>query len=214
MNETASSVFGDPELMELFAGEPELLAIADAVATTTPRRDVRRHASSSKGRPAARLVPHRKRWLIFAVAAAAVVAAVPALAFPGVRGFVGIDTQTRLPRAHYVIAKARVASIYKPAPYALTMARIRFTVGEPGKSPGTGVRGPVTFLVFLISNDQSEPFSYGMATGSHGYYQATIHVPKGGIRRIRIGGFMNASPSQADGGKFWIPVKVDAAGNF
>jgi hypothetical protein len=36
MNETGRTAFGDPELVDLFAGEPELLAIADAIAVTTP----------------------------------------------------------------------------------------------------------------------------------------------------------------------------------
>ena len=46
MNRTAETSFADAELVELFADEPELLAIADAIAatTTTPARA---HASAS-----------------------------------------------------------------------------------------------------------------------------------------------------------------------
>ena len=49
MNRTAKTSFADPELVELFADEPELLAIADAIVATTPT-PARPHAAAGAGR--------------------------------------------------------------------------------------------------------------------------------------------------------------------
>lgn len=202
MNKTA---FTDPELLELFDGEPELLAIADAVTATTARVDLD-PVRSARRRPIAQLFTHHRRMAIVAVLLVAAAAAAPAFAFsPSVRELVGFSEMTRLPPAHYVVATVKVQSITKPAPYALPLARITFTVSEPGKPPGTGIRHGAYFLVFVSGSNG--PPSDARAYGKNGYYQATVWVPSGDITKIEIGGFMNASPSPADG-EFWVPVKV------
>ncbi|MGH9140587.1 MAG: hypothetical protein ACRD2I_05530, partial [Vicinamibacterales bacterium] len=74
MNGTRRTAFADPELVELFAGEPELLAIADAVAATTPKRTEVRLAG-----------PRRRRFArptVLSVAIAVVAAVAVALVAP------------------------------------------------------------------------------------------------------------------------------------
>jgi hypothetical protein len=70
MNRTPETSFADAELVELFADEPELLAIADAIAatTTTPARA---HASASA--PSRLRLPHPSVLSAVALVAAAVV---------------------------------------------------------------------------------------------------------------------------------------------
>ena len=76
MNRTTQTSFADVELVELFADEPELLAIADAIAatTTTPARA---HASA---RAPSRL--HLPRPSVLSAVALAAVAAVVVLVAP------------------------------------------------------------------------------------------------------------------------------------
>jgi hypothetical protein len=71
MKPTGRTVLADPELVEFFADEPELLAIADAIASTTPRLTDERASRASRQRRFA-----RPTLLSAAIAVAAAVALV------------------------------------------------------------------------------------------------------------------------------------------
>jgi hypothetical protein len=69
MNRSSGTSFADPELVELFADEPELLAIADAIGATAPAGAERRPARAPRRRLVAAAV--------LAAAAAAIVLVAP-----------------------------------------------------------------------------------------------------------------------------------------
>lgn len=70
MNDGPVRVFSDPEIVETLGGDPELLAIADAIAQTRPN--------------AARPTRRRRRVVLLAAAVAAAAVVMPALAFTNV----------------------------------------------------------------------------------------------------------------------------------
>ena len=98
------------------------------------------------------------------------------------------------------------AVAHKPYPRAGAIIIVSFTVAEPNQPVGSGVPSGSVFDVQLIRKN-SRPLSMIPAIGDHGRYRATIRWSGGLIGRIRIGGFLNATPSTAQGG-FWLPVKV------
>jgi hypothetical protein len=191
MNETRSSAFADPELSELFDNEPELLAIADAIAATTPNRT-------------AKVVrAHRRRLLVVAAVLAAAVATAPALAFSTtVRELVGLPTKSSSP--HFVARVTHVV-VHGPHPRPGVLVTITFTVGEQGKPPGTGIPPNSTFLVLVAGL----PGHMATAHGENGRYSATIRLARGKIGDIQIGGFMPSKGLKVLNGGFWIPTVID-----
>jgi hypothetical protein len=95
-------------------------------------------------------------------------------------------------------------------PYGLPMATVRFTIGEAGKPPGTGVTFGSYFLVNLVSRTDAPSAPWLVrARGSHGHYVATAPLPRGGIGSIQIAGWINVRRgTSAANGTFWIPVVV------
>lgn len=195
MNAARPRGCADPELVELFDGEPELLAIADAIAAT---------ASASDVRPPRLL--GRRGWLLVACVVAAAAVAGPALALSSAaRELVGLQTSPGVRPA----LVARVTAIVIRGPHRPgTPVTVRFTVGEQGKPPGTGVPAGSVFSVLIVPTT-GRATQLVAARGGHGRYEATGRLSSTGIRQIQIGGFLNVrhGPSPANGG-FWIPVIV------
>lgn len=106
-----------------------------------------------------------------------------------------------------LVATVVNAVAHKPYPRAGAIITVSFTVGEPNEPAGSGVPSGSVFNVQLIRKKGPLPTSMTPATGSGGHYRATIRWSGGRIGRIRIGGFLNAVPSTAQGG-FWLPVTV------
>jgi hypothetical protein len=100
----------------------------------------------------------------------------------------------------------------KRFPRAGSFVTVTFTVGEPGKPPGSGIPRGSVFEV-LVTRTTGSPTSMTMATarGRHGRYRATIRWPGGHIGGVEIGGFLNAQPSPANG-DFWLPVTATGWG--
>jgi hypothetical protein len=105
-----------------------------------------------------------------------------------------------------LVATVVKAVAHKPYPRAGALITVSFTVGEPNEPAGSGVPSGSVFDVQLIRKN-ARPTSMTPAIGSGGHYRATIRWSGGRIGRIRIGGFLNAVPSTAQGG-FWLPVTV------
>jgi hypothetical protein len=102
---------------------------------------------------------------------------------------------------------ARVTAVaHKPYPRAGALIALSFTVGEPGQPPGSGVPQGSVFEVQL-TRKTGLPTNLTTATGTKGQYHATIRWSGGQVRAIRVGGFLNATPSTAQSG-FWLPVTV------
>lgn len=153
--------------------------------------------------------------LVAAAFVGAALAATPALALsPTVRHLVGLSkpahpaplgwTRPRL------VAKVTALSFPKQKPFGLPMVTVRFTIGEAGKPPGSGVTFGSYFLVSVTSRTGATSSPYFVrASGSHGHYVATAPRPRGGIGSIQIAGWINVrkGPSAANG-TFWIPVVV------
>jgi hypothetical protein len=105
-----------------------------------------------------------------------------------------------------LVATVVNAVAHKPYPRAGAIITVSFTVGEPNKPVGSGVSSGSVFNVQLIRK-MGRPMFMTAAIGSDGRYRATTRWSGGLIGRIRIGGFLNATPSTAQGG-FWLPVTV------
>lgn len=105
-----------------------------------------------------------------------------------------------------LVATVQNAIAHKPYPRAGALITVVFTVGEPGQPPGSGVPSGSVFDVQLTRRN-GLPTHLMTATGENGQYRVTIRWSGGLIGRIRIGGFLNAVPSTAQGG-FWLPVTV------
>jgi hypothetical protein len=105
-----------------------------------------------------------------------------------------------------LVATVVNAVAHKPYPRAGALITVSFTVGEPNEPAGSGIPSGSVFDVQLIRKN-TRPTTMTPAIGSNGHYRATIRWSGGRIGRIRIGGFLNATPSTAQGG-FWLPVTV------
>jgi hypothetical protein len=105
-----------------------------------------------------------------------------------------------------LVATVVNAVAHKPYPAAGAIITVSFTVGEPNEPVGSGVPPGSAFDVELLRK-KGLPTFMTEATGSDGHYRATIRWSGGTIGTIRIGGFLNAVPSTAQGG-FWLPVTV------
>jgi hypothetical protein len=105
-----------------------------------------------------------------------------------------------------LVATVVNAVAHKPYPRAGALITVSFTVGEPNEPAGSGIPSGSVFDVQLIRKN-ARPTTMTPAIGSNGHYRATIRWSGGRIGRIRIGGFLNATPSTAQGG-FWLPVTV------
>jgi hypothetical protein len=46
------------------------------------------------------------------------------------------------------------------------------------------------------------------ASGANGHYSVTGWVPRGGLRGVWIGGWLNRLPMPTAAGGFWLPVTV------
>lgn len=118
----------------------------------------------------------------------------------------GISASASGDSAPHLAATVQKATAHKPYPRAGALTTVAFTVGEPGAPSGSGVSSGSAFDVQLVPNT-GVPTTMTPAAGQNGRYHATIRWAGGRIRRIRIGGFLNAVPSIPQGG-FWLPVKV------
>jgi hypothetical protein len=105
-----------------------------------------------------------------------------------------------------LVATVVNAVAHKPYPRAGAIITVSFTDGEPNEPVGSGVPSGSVFNVQLIRKG-GRPMFMTAALGSGGRYRATIRWSGGPIGRIRIGGFLNATPPTAQGG-FWLPVTV------
>jgi hypothetical protein len=105
-----------------------------------------------------------------------------------------------------LVATVINAVAHKPYPRAGAIITVSFTVGEPNEPVGSAVPPGSVFDVQLIRQGALPRFMTP-ALGSDGRYRATIRWSGGPIGRIRIGGFLNATPPTAQGG-FWLPVTV------
>jgi hypothetical protein len=155
------------------------------------------------------------RSLLAAALVGATVAATPALAFSTtVRQLIGLKKPAQpaplgwtRPR---LAATVTGLSFPRKEPYGLPMVTVRFTIGEFGKPPGTGVPFGSYFLVHVTgrSGPPSGPY-FGRAHGSHGRYVATVPLPRGGVGSVEVAGWIDVrkGPSAANG-TFWIPVVV------
>jgi hypothetical protein len=139
-----------------------------------------------------------------AVVATAVLVAGPALAFsPKVRELVGLSTDTRPP---VFVARVTGVLLHEGDTRPGALVTIRFTVGEAGKPPGTGIPSGSTFVVLLTRRSGK----FGAAHGGNGRYQATIRLGPGrGIGGIQVGAFMPGKGSRVINGGIWIPTVVD-----
>jgi hypothetical protein len=199
------SAFTDPELSELFNGEPELLAIADAIRATTPRGNV-----SAPSRPA-----HRRRSLwpfarrsrsFFAIAIAlALVAAGPAFALSSsMRRFVGLESAHSGPP----VLQATITDVTVQHRLTVDFVTVHFSVGEPGEPPGSGIPKLSAFFVSVVPKHGEPGNQLRHANGANGRYVATAFIPHGGVQAIEVGGWLNrkGTPTAAEG--FFIPVMV------
>lgn len=155
------------------------------------------------------------RSLLAAALVGAAIAATPALALSTtVRHLVGLSKSTNRAtlgwtRPH-LVARVTGVSFPKRERFGLPMATVKFTIGEAGERPGTGVTFGSYFLVHLASKTGAPSGPYFVrARGSRGHYVVTAPLPRGGIGSIEIGGWINVrtGPSAANG-TFWIPVVV------
>lgn len=207
MNDPASTAFADPELAELFAEEPELLAIADAITVTTPAATVTSVPPFGR-RLIRRLLARTPRSLAIAVVFG-LVAAVPALAFSaGVRGLLGIDGKRSAPAPRL---QAAVTAVTVQRRRVGAMATVTFTVGAPAKPAGTAVPAGSVFFVSMLPK-HGRPTPLIKANGARGVYHVTAWIPRGGIRSIQVGGWLNLLPIPTAAGGFWIPVMFVVGG--
>jgi hypothetical protein len=155
------------------------------------------------------------RSLLAAALVGAALAAAPALALsPAVRHLVGLSKPPHAAPLGWtrlrLVAKVTGLSFPKQKPFGLPMVTVRFTIGEAGKPPGTGITFGSYFLVSVTSRTgaASNPY-FVRADGSHGHYVATAPRPRGGIGSVEVAGWINVrkGPSAANG-TFWIPVVV------
>ncbi len=193
-------------------GWEDVLDRLDSECLSPPARS---HGDARGGTPRLGRARWSSRSLLVAAVAGAVVAATPALALSTtVRQFVGLSKSTSRAtlgwtRPH-LVARVTGVSFPKRERFGLPMATVRFTIGEPGKQPGTGVTFGSYFLVHLASKSGAPSAPYFVrARASHGHYVVTAPLPRGGIGSIEIGGWINVrtGPSAANG-TFWIPVAV------
>jgi hypothetical protein len=177
------------------------------VAARSPAFDERMRGRVRRAEPA------RAASLLAAAVAGAAIAAVPALAFstqarellglkrPGYA--VGVSPQARPGPALEARVTGTVVHHYRGA----NMITIAFTVGEPGKQPGSGIPDRSVFMISLVPKRRT-PTDLIRAHGDKGRYVATTVVPDGGIAAVEIGGWLNrlGVPTAASG--FWVPVVV------
>lgn len=187
----------------------------DAIADRTDDsdwRDVLRRAARGR-RP---LGP-----LFVAALVGAAMAAAPALAFStSVQELIGLKKPAPPPSTSWnhprLLAKVTGMSYHRLSRYGLPLVTVKFTIGEVGKPPGTGVTFGSYFLVDVESKT-GKPFLPVLgvrAYGSRGHYEATFPTPPGGIGGIKIAGFINhpTGPSEANG-TLWIPVIIPVQGH-
>jgi hypothetical protein len=154
------------------------------------------------------LFPGRKRSLLAAAIVVSAVAAAPALAFSTtVRELVGLKETSSPP---FLVATITGVTVHKPHSPALATVTVTFTVGEHGKSPGTGVPPGSDFELFLYGKTSSPGSSrlFISTNGTNGHYSATTLLPPGGIGSIQVGGWVSNAPGGAADGEFWLPVNA------
>jgi hypothetical protein len=178
-----------------------------------------RTAPSARRAPSMRRNPPGRslRSLVAAALVGAAVATAPALAFSTtVRQLIRLYEPTHpaplgwtRPR---LVAKVTGLSFPIKKPFGLPMVTVRFTIGEVGRPPGTGITFGSSFLVHVASRTGAPSWPYFVrAHGSHGHYVATVPLPRGGVGGVEVAGWINVrkGPSAANG-TFWIPVVVTA----
>jgi hypothetical protein len=107
-----------------------------------------------------------------------------------------------------LVARLKGLVIHPKARWGLAKVTVTFTIGEPGRAPGSGIP-PYSYFLMLLESKTGGPSHTVVATGADGYYRATTYVPPGGIGGVEIGGFLNIPtglPTARDG--FWIPIQV------
>jgi hypothetical protein len=153
-------------------------------------------------RQAPRLIPRGTRSLLAAGAVVAAVVAAPALAFSTpLRHFFGLE----YPPAGPFKATITGISFPKTYRYALPKVTVTFTIGDAGKSPGSGVPNGSTVLVYVSGKTADAWNTPVIATGANGRYSATTLAPPGGIAVVYIVGFL-PSLRAPHGVYFSVPV--------
>ena len=202
MSRVSGTAFSDPELADLFKGEPELLAIADAIAATT-QTGTREMPGGRRRLPR----PLLRRWrsLLAVAAVLALVTAAPAIAFSStIRQLIGL-TGTAPPRP---VLQATITDVRVQHRLTIDFVTVHFVVGEPGKRPGSGVPKLSAFFVAVVPKRGEAPNRLSHASGANGRYVATAYVLHGGIQAIEIGGWLNRKGTPTAAGGFFIPVTV------
>jgi len=134
----------------------------------------------------------------------AAIGAAPALAFSAtVRRLVGIQAKST-PAPHLQATVTGVSVHNRPVG---AIATVKFTVGELGKHPGVGIPAGSVFLVLFIPKRGGSTHLI-QATGANGHYSVTGWMPRGGLRGVWIGGWLNRLPQPTAAGGFWLPVTV------
>lgn len=184
----------------------------DLAATRLARKSLRRHAQISPRASAALL------FGMFALAlltgcgqtsrAAANESAGPGATTRSKSPSAGVDFRTTV--SSHPVLRATVTKVvfHKPPPYGPATVTITFTIGEPGKHPGSGVPKGSVFDV-LATGKNGTSFPMVQARGVNGHFRVTVRVPAGGLGRVNFGGWLNiptGSPT-AKGG-YLIPVVV------
>ena len=202
---SGETVFADRELVELLSDKPDLLAIADAIASVgEPESDDVPDDGSGAAGGRGRWILRRPVLALVASVAAFVLLAAPALAFsPKLRELVGLSG-SRTPPYHLIVARLASVTIHPAPRFAPPLATVTFTVGEVGKSPGTGIPDGSVIDVSFVGKESDGPLV--KATGKHGRYRVTLRTPEGGIRNILVGGFLNSTKEPVANGDFWIPI--------
>jgi hypothetical protein len=205
------SAFADPELSELFDGEPELLAIADAIRATTPRDNGSVHRGSSHRRRLLRPFAHRWRAFFAIAITLALIAAAPAFAFSSsMRRLVGLESA----RSHPPVLHATITDVTVQHRLTVDFVTVHFSVGEPGKPAGSGIPKLSAFFVSVVPKHGEPANQLRHASGANGRYVATAFIPHGGIQAIEIGGWLNRKGTPTAAGGFFIPViVVDRSGS-
>jgi hypothetical protein len=187
-----------------------------AIANQADGRDWRGVRRRARRTPAGRPI----RPLLAAAFAGAAIAATPALAFStSVQHLIGLNKPKHPAPLGWtrpkLIAKVTGLSFPKQKPFGLPMVTVRFTIGEAGKQPGTGITFGSYFLMHIVSRTGTPSrWVFVRASVPRGHYVAKAPIPHGGIGSIEIGGFINVPKgTSAANGTFFVPIVVPVAQN-
>ena len=92
-----------------------------------------------------------------------------------------------------LIAKVTGLSFPKQKSFGLSMVTVRFTIGEAGKSPGTGITFGSTFLVHIASKTGalSRAVLRSSTRLARPLLSDPVPLPRGGIGGVEVAGWIN-----------------------